>query len=866
MVRRLRCNIDGRQGRAARFGLQALAAFLAIGLALPAEKVLAQDVAAPAATTALESPEPSEADRAALRYFAREGDTERLEAETRRLRALYPNWQPPRDLLAEQNEDAELQRVYDLIGQQNYAEARAAIAERRQRDPAYEPPARLMNLLATAEVRQKLRAASEAQNYPEVLRIAKANEQILTCEDVDSLWRIAKAFAATGEPNRAYDAFAYVIDTCTGQDGERIATLQKAAETLEPGLVTKLIDLGSTDAAGVNEFEKAGLEIVRGAVARGGSQEADVVPGEWLEKLADHARSSGDLDDAMLVGFYLYRHGSPADAAQWFRYALDNHYGPDAAEAYVISLRATGEREDQALAREVAYQWREQTPELMEAYLDAMATVLTADRLGGTTLDDVEQTAVDRYVPVVIAQRDPIGAQALGWYAFNTCQFIIAEEWFLSSANWAPTEAALYGLALARQRLGDAAGFAELVDEWGPLYPSVQALADDRARAPADPAIRSPDDPTDEKGVDATACDPAGQEQLRRRIVEQRRDDRSAADPIAITEAGSMSVAGRNAPHHAIGADDPDAPPPHFSLSPVQAVPQAQAPLPVPPTPVSPTPVSPAPILPTPVSPARAPTPAPPATATPTYTQPPRAAAPDASRSTRAATVTRRVRSGSSTAVTADRTAAAPVRRRTSGSSGRTVAGGQFAGCIFGTDSAARSGAISARAATARGYCFLELKRPAEAARAFEIARRKARYGSQDANEAAYGASLAAIALGQTNTASALAASAPLSRARRTELEVQILTQSAVTANERQNSVAAVQYLDQRNRIAPLQKDLMLLQGYAYRNAGRYQDAERMFRAVEQAGGTRAGGRAALLAYRYRHPSPNGSSWSLSDR
>ena len=77
------------------------------------------------------------------------------------------------------------------------------------------------------------------------------------------------------------------------------------------------------------------------------------------------------------------------------------------------------------------------------------------------------------------------------------------------------------------------------------------------------------------------------------------------------------------------------------------------------------------------------------------------------------------------------------------------------------------------------------------------------------------------------------------------------------------SAVAAIYYLDQRNRVAPLQKDLMLLQGYAYRNAGRAADAERMFAAVEQAGGTGSGGRAALLAYRARHPSPNGGGWSI---
>jgi len=64
--------------------------------------------------------EPSEADRAALRYFASRGETERLEAELLRLRALYPGWTPPRDLLDPGGEDLELQRIYELVGEQDY--------------------------------------------------------------------------------------------------------------------------------------------------------------------------------------------------------------------------------------------------------------------------------------------------------------------------------------------------------------------------------------------------------------------------------------------------------------------------------------------------------------------------------------------------------------------------------------------------------------------------------------------------------------------------------------------------------------------------------------------------------------------------
>ncbi len=856
-----------------------------------AQEVPARPAAAAANGNGADMAVPSEADRAALRYFAREGAVDRLEAELRRLRALYPNWQPPTDLLDPEGEDTELQQVYALVGEQRYAEARAAIAERRQRDPTYEPPARLIDLLDLADVRQNLRQASEANNFTQVLAIAEANERILTCEDVDSIWRVAEAFAETGRPQRAYDAYAYIINTCTEEQAERAASLQKASETLDQEYVTRLFALGTTDASGVNEFDNARLDIIRGAVARGGEQGGEPVSMEWLELLADAARTGANLNDAMLVGFYLYRQGNPTEAAQWFRFALDDGLGSDAAEAYIVALRATNVREDEFLAREVAYQWREQTPELMEAYLDAMATILTADDLGQRNIDDVEQDSVDRFVPIVINQRDPNGAQALGWYAFNTCQFIISEEWFITSANWVPTEAALFGLALSRLRLGDQVGFQEVVDEWGPLYPAVRGLATGADIDPTAPVTGDADDPTQEVGVSSVICDPEERERLRKLIVEQQDLRRAQSDPVVYTQAGSLTAAPirvRALSRRPDGSVAPEIPRRSVVIEPqpmednsllhrIQATNELQ-PLPPmnPPQPMDP------------VQPQQQFQPQPDVRqATPTVTAPRtsdsvvrspvrlrdgRLVNPVQRRTTvvtaggqpletGGATVRRRVRQETTTTAVDDDVRAivnrtTPTRRVRSNRSGGGGGGAQaalgqrnFAGCVKASDSAIRNGTLSAAEASARGYCLLELKRPVEAAQAFQLAQFKARYGTSAAADAAYGATLAAIANNMTQEAALAAASAPMSRPRRTETQISILTQRAIAANEAGQYTAALHFLEQRNKIAPLQKDLMILQGYAYQNAGDYRNAKRMFEAVNKSGSSAASRRAIQESY-----------------
>ncbi|MBJ3777695.1 tetratricopeptide repeat protein [Acuticoccus mangrovi] len=844
---------------------------------------------APQSTVSNDLSVPSEADRAALRYFAREGAVDRLEAELRRLRALYPGWQPPRDLLDPQGEDTELQRIYDLVGEQRYDEAREAIAERRQRDPSWTPPVRLTDLLELADARARLRAANEAGNNSEVLRIAEDNERILTCDDPASIWAVAEAFAETGRPKRAYDAYAYIINTCKDQQQARASSLQKAADTLDASYVTDLFNLGATDETGQNEFLNARLDIIRGVVARGGQDAQQTAPDEWLELLADHARTGENLQDAMLVGFYLYRHGAPQEAAQWFRFALDNGLGSDAAEGYIVALRAIGDREDEFLAREVAYQWREQTPELMESYLDAMATVLTADATSEPSIFDVEQASVDRFVPVVIQQRDPNGAQALGWYAFNTCQFIIAEEWFITSANWVPTESAIYGLALARLRLGDQDGFDEVVDEWGPLYRSVAQLRSAGSTAPA-PPTKAEDDPTSQIGLSSVICDPKERERLRQFFVEQQQ---SELDPVSYTEAGSLTstpmtvraLTSRPAdsvrpatPRRSVVIQPKPAERPKSLLHRIQATmlpPPPGIDTSVPDTSNLLPPPSPTPSL-------QQPGPATTTTTTTTTVRPTvttRSGQPvrpierrttvvtGANRATNTggSTVTRRVRQGT---VTRRRTVDDDVhdivnrprtvrrRVRSAASAQAALGSGNYSACVSATDNSIRAGTLSAAEASARGFCLLQLKRPVEAAQAFQLARLRSRYGSASMSDAAYGETLASIASNLTSEAAIAATQAPMSRPRRTEVQIGILTQRAIAANRDGRYVEALYYLDQRSRIAPLQKDLMILQGFAYYNAGDYRSAERIFKAVNKAGPTSQSLRAMNVIAERNYPAP----------
>ena len=98
----------------------------------------------------------------------------------------------------------------------------------------------------------------------------------------------------------------------------------------------------------------------------------------------------------------------------------------------------------------------------MKVYLDVATALLSQD-----PPPRLESPVVARIVTAVTAQRFTDGAQALGWYSYNTQQIRTARDWFRTALSWKPEdEPSAYGLALSTQRLNERAAFAAVVAQW----------------------------------------------------------------------------------------------------------------------------------------------------------------------------------------------------------------------------------------------------------------------------------------------------------------------------------------------------------------------------------------------------------------
>ncbi|SCY55886.1 tetratricopeptide repeat protein [Microvirga guangxiensis] len=414
-------------------------------------------------------------DESALRYFASQGDTRRVNAEIARLRALYPNWTPPSDLSQLSSGpavavDPIIERLWNLYKEDRIAEVRAAIAERQSTDPNWKPPEELVTALDTVEARRRLTNASDSSQWRTVLTVATENPNLLTCVNVDVLWRVAEAFAKTDQTSRSRDVYTYLLTNC-GNPGERLATLQKALTILPENQVADLLQFERKTGETPDNFDSIREELARRRVERASNDDKTTATAEDLAVVERMIRNTNEPGPVLVLAWYNYHHGNPARGLELFKTALDRNGGNKAAEGYAMSLRAL---ERIAEAEAFAYDWRDKAPENMKVYLDVATALLTQD-----PPPRLETRVVSRIVPVVSSQRFPDGAQALGWYSYNTSQFQTAREWFRLALEWRPEdEPSAYGLALSTQRLNDRAGFNAVVAQWRDRSERIADLAD----------------------------------------------------------------------------------------------------------------------------------------------------------------------------------------------------------------------------------------------------------------------------------------------------------------------------------------------------------------------------------------------------
>ncbi|MEM8572169.1 MAG: cellulose synthase [Pseudomonadota bacterium] len=417
-----------------------------------------------------------EVDESALRYFAREGDIDRLNAEIARLKALYPQWVPPADPLSiPGGTDAREEALWQLYSQGDFAQIRAQIAENQRQEPSWAPSEALLDALVASEIRARLINASDLGQFETVLRVANDHPELMTCADYDVLWRVAEAYAETDLDERSAEAYRYVLENCDGP-AERFATMQKAMTDLKRPAMVELLRLERSAPSGEGEFEGIRDELARRSVAESNADTTLFASPEDLSRVAGLFDNGQQVNDALMLGWYHLQRENVPDASEWFERASRVEQTAVGAQGLALVQIARGEFTQ---AEATLAPWRDTSEAARSVYLAAAANLLSGD-----PAPQVDETVLQRIVPEVVTARDAATARQLGWYARNFKQHETARQWFETALAWDPAnEPSAYGLALSYVDLGKKDEAKAIKTEWDSRSQRIAAISIPTRRA-----------------------------------------------------------------------------------------------------------------------------------------------------------------------------------------------------------------------------------------------------------------------------------------------------------------------------------------------------------------------------------------------
>ena len=440
-----------------------LAATLATGL-------YAAPTSPAAAAATMPAAKPVKIDDSALRYYAQHRQMDRVKIELKRLQTLYPGYTIPKDAFAPVADAGgpEDQPLWDLFGADKLDELQARIKLHEQTDPTWHPPQLLVTKLHAKMMRVKILAMYKAAKWENLLALAKTDPSAFSPKDLDLMWKIAAAAANAHKLDQSLSLYQSILKT--EQDPQkRIATLQMAMAHLPMAAIEDLYAMGHVGPDGRNEFDVILTDITRARiVAILHDARPDNLKPQDFASFRAFAKSAADPNQPGLVGWYYYKRADYPNALKWFKLAISKGGDGIIAHGLARSLLALG---NYPAAEAVSYAWRNNYVANSMLYIDVLGRQLAA-----SVPPYVSNQDLANYAEVTLETSSGEGAQALGWYAYNSCQYHAALQWFHRAAAWYPKESTITGLALTYKRLGDMPQFIATVNRYDGLFPSVVAL------------------------------------------------------------------------------------------------------------------------------------------------------------------------------------------------------------------------------------------------------------------------------------------------------------------------------------------------------------------------------------------------------
>lgn len=408
---------------------------------------------------------------AALYYYAKERQIDRVEAEIARLQALHPGFIPPQDLyIAADRIVPDETSLWEMFAVDDFTGIDAEIIRRKVEDPAWEPTADFQTKLMRKKVRVRMKELAEARDWPALIGVS-AGIDPATEPDVDLVWMRIDALSAAGDR----DGLARTLRGLLVRQGKErlpdehlIVTLQKALRDFPADEIRLLAATLWPENSGLYPPASLRLDLARKEVAEFNAvKDAAPVSPDSLRLLAAEAGNSRRPEDLSLLGWHDLKAENPQSAEAWFSLAIEVAPDPENTKGLYLSL---ARQKDDKKAYEFAASH-------LEALSDDPVFLMNvlSPRFGKPDEGAVSADAVLAYSTAILETSAADHAEILGWYAYNSRQFEAAQAWFGQSRGWEETPDRVKGEALTLLRLKKKQDYAALKAEFASVYPEIWA-------------------------------------------------------------------------------------------------------------------------------------------------------------------------------------------------------------------------------------------------------------------------------------------------------------------------------------------------------------------------------------------------------
>lgn len=437
---------------------------------LPLQSMPPQQPAAGATKAVSDGPDAVEL--AALYYYARQGEKQRVEREIQRIGLKFPQFVAPDDLYQPADEkkvdESSLWRAYE---NDDYDAIEREITRLAAANPGWEPSADFREKLARRKLRYDMTTASEAKNWSDVIAAGKDLDP-KTETDVDLLWMLIDAYKGSDMATAAAPIYRGILFRPAEQrlnDDVILTTLQKAVEDFPASELRQVMRRVAPSPELSARMQGLSLDLMRRDIAdyAAGRTDATEPTPVTLLTVRRSADGTGGEKDQLLLGWYYLKAKQNKEAESWFSRSLQAAPSTEALKGLVLALTAEGRNED-AFSSVVSH--LELAAADWESFLPSLSFAFQAN---GRT--DVEPEVAKAYAQAIQSAQSPENAEIFGWYAYNSRQFEGAAAWFGKSFEWKPAAGSLKGLALTLIQQKDRSGLDQLKILHESAYPQVFA-------------------------------------------------------------------------------------------------------------------------------------------------------------------------------------------------------------------------------------------------------------------------------------------------------------------------------------------------------------------------------------------------------